>query len=418
MDIRKRTGRAAAVVCGALVLLSGTPVLAQSTVDKINEQNEKIDALEEQKAAADQAVSNIADQVNALNDTLSGLNTNLSSLSNSIETLTNQITDKKAEIEQKQSEVEAKKREVDEAYDALTAAQEKAKDQYANMKKRIQFMYENGDQSMFMALFSAKNISDFLSKAEYIESISAYDRRQLILFRETAEDIAAKKKELEAEQAMLEEEKTALDSAMDELTAMEKATEQKKSQVSAAITSTQNSISESAEDLQDAQAMANELAAQIEKEKEYELELERQKAAEDAARQAEIKAAEAANTGAPVISDSLSDQELLSALIYCEAGGEPYDGQVAVGCVVMNRVRSSSFPNTVSGVIYQSGQFSPVASGRLATVLGNNLTTDSCRDAAATVLAGNLPYPDFLYFRSARVSLPFPVTWIANQQFY
>ena len=164
--------------------------------------------------------------------------------------------------------------------------------------------------------------------------------------------------------------------------------------------------------------MADELAAQIEKEKAYELELERQKAAEDAARQAEIKAAEAANTGAPVISDSLSDHELLSALIYCEAGGEPYEGQVAVGCVVMNRVRSSAFPNSVSGVIYQSGQFSPVASGRLATVLGNGLTTNSCRDAAATVLAGNLPYPDFLYFRSARVSLPFPVTWIANQQFY
>ncbi|MBQ6441905.1 MAG: cell wall hydrolase [Lachnospiraceae bacterium] len=418
MDIRKRAGRVAAVVCSALMLFGSAPVFAQSTVDKINEQNQKIDALEEQKAAADQAVSSISDQVNQLNDMLSGLNTNLSSLSNSIETLTNQIADKKEEIEQKQGEVEAKKREVDQAYEALTEAQEKAKDQYADMKKRIQFMYENGDQSMLMALFSAKNISDFLSKAEYVESISAYDRRRLILFRETAEDIAKKKKELEAEQALLEEEKTALDSAMDELTAMEKATEQKKSQVSAAISTTQNSISESAEDLQDAKAMADELAAQIEKEKAYELELERQKAAEDAARQAEIKAAEAANTGAPVISDSLSDQELLSALIYCEAGGEPYDGQVAVGCVVMNRVRSSAFPNTVSGVIYQSGQFSPVASGRLATVLGNNLTTDSCRDAAATVLAGNLPYPDFLYFRSARVSLPFPVTWIANQQFY
>lgn len=418
MDTRKRFGRVAAMVCGVFVLMSGTPVFAQSTVDKINEQNEKIDALEEQKAAADQAVSNISDQVNALNDMLSGLNTNLSNLSDSIETLSSQISNKKAEIEKKQGEVDAKKREVDDAYEALISAQEKAKDQYADMKKRIQFMYENGDHSMVMALFSAKNISDFLSKAEYIENISAYDRRQLILFRETAEDIAEKKKNLEAEQAALEEEKTALDGAMDELTAMEKATEQKKSQVSAAISTTQTSITESAEDLQDAKAMADELAAQIEKEKAVELELERQKAAEDAARQAEIKAAEAANTGAPVISDSLSDQELLSALIYCEAGGEPYDGQVAVGCVVMNRVRSSSFPNTVSGVIYQSGQFSPVASGRLATVLGNNLTTDSCREAAATVLAGNLPYPDFLYFRSARVSLPFPVTWIANQQFY
>ncbi len=50
----------------------------------------------------------------------------------------------------------------------------------------------------------------------------------------------------------------------------------------------------------------------------------------------------------------------------CEAWGEPYDGKLAVGSVIMNRVRSSYFPNTVSGVIYQGGQFSPVASGRLA----------------------------------------------------
>ena len=63
------------------------------------------------------------------------------------------------------------------------------------------------------------------------------------------------------------------------------------------------------------------------------------------------------------------DRYLLANLIYCEAGGEPYTGQVAVGSVVMNRVLSAVFPDTVVGVIYQRKQFSPVASGRLALAL-------------------------------------------------
>lgn len=57
---------------------------------------------------------------------------------------------------------------------------------------------------------------------------------------------------------------------------------------------------------------------------------------------------------------------LMSAIIFCEAGSESYKGKVAVGIVVMNRVRSSKFPNTVKDVIYQKGQFSPVTNGMLA----------------------------------------------------
>lgn len=418
MELRKRPGRMLSVLLCMAVLLPYSTVFAKTTSEKIDEQNQKIDELEEQQQVAEDAVNSIAQQVNGLNSTLSGLNTNLASLSNTIEELAGKISAKKQEIEEKQAEVAAKQDEVQEAIEELAYAEEVAAQQYVDMKKRIQYMYENGSNSLLMAMLSSDSISDFLSRAEYIESISSYDRQQLLRYQETAKDVAEKKATLENEQAMLEDEKNALDQAMSELTALEEATEEKKGQVSAAITNTQNTLTQSASDLEDAKAIADELAAQIEKEKAYEQQLEQQKAAEDAARIAAIKAAEAENNAAPVISDSLSDQELLAALIYCEAGGEIYDGQVAVGCVVMNRVRSSSFPNTVSGVIYQSGQFSPVASGRLATVLGNGLTTDSCRNAASTVLAGNLPYPDFLYFRSARVTLSFPVTWIGNQQFY
>ena len=97
---------------------------------------------------------------------------------------------------------------------------------------------------------------------------------------------------------------------------------------------------------------------------------------------------------------SASERELLAALIYCEAGGESYEGQKAVGSVVMNRVYSSYFPNTISGVIYDSGQFTPVRSGRLALVLANKTYTDSCVKAANEVIAGNLTVK-YWYFYAA-----------------
>ncbi len=85
---------------------------------------------------------------------------------------------------------------------------------------------------------------------------------------------------------------------------------------------------------------------------------------------------------------SASDLTLLSAIIFCEAGGESYSGQVAVGAVVMNRVRSSSFPNSISDVVYQSGQFSPVANGSLARALSNG-NYQHCTSAAQAALAGS-----------------------------
>ena len=97
----------------------------------------------------------------------------------------------------------------------------------------------------------------------------------------------------------------------------------------------------------------------------------------------------AASTAASSSSSvSSSDLTLLSAIIFCEAGGESYAGQVAVGAVVMNRVKSGSFPNSISSVVYQSGQFSPVANGALARALSNG-NYRHCTSAAQAALAGS-----------------------------
>lgn len=90
---------------------------------------------------------------------------------------------------------------------------------------------------------------------------------------------------------------------------------------------------------------------------------------------------------------------LLAALIHCEAGGEPYEGQVAVGAVVMNRVRSSAYPDTIHGVIYASGQFTPAMSGKLNRVYESGKIYESCIRAAEEALSGVSNVGDLTHFR-------------------
>ena len=88
-----------------------------------------------------------------------------------------------------------------------------------------------------------------------------------------------------------------------------------------------------------------------------------------------------------------NDVNLLSRLIYGEARGEPYTGQVAVGAVVLNRVKNSSFPNTIAGVIYQSGAFDVVSDGQI------NLTpNDTAKKAAQDALNGWDPTYGAIYY--------------------
>lgn len=88
-----------------------------------------------------------------------------------------------------------------------------------------------------------------------------------------------------------------------------------------------------------------------------------------------------------------SNLNLLARVIYGEARGEPYTGQVAVGAVCMNRVKSSSFPNTLSGVVYQSGAFDAVSDGQI------NLTPNStARKAAQDALNGWDPSYGAIYY--------------------
>lgn len=122
------------------------------------------------------------------------------------------------------------------------------------------------------------------------------------------------------------------------------------------------------------------------------IEAEQARAAEEAARLAEAQAAQstqavAATQGASVPA-AVDDVTLLAAIIQCEAGSDIYESQLAVGAVVINRVKSGAYPNSISEVIYQRGQFGPASSGKLASVLASGSISGTAYQAATDAING------------------------------
>lgn len=117
----------------------------------------------------------------------------------------------------------------------------------------------------------------------------------------------------------------------------------------------------------------------------------------EAAEAAEKRKKELHAQQAAIVADG-NDLRLLAALIQCEAGTVNHEGQLAVGAVVMNRVRSGAYPNTISGVIYASGQFTPALNGKVAAVY-NGKVYDSCFVAAQEALNGMTNVGTATHFR-------------------
>lgn len=129
-------------------------------------------------------------------------------------------------------------------------------------------------------------------------------------------------------------------------------------------------------------------------------EIEEVQTAEEAAQlAAEAQQAALAAQAAQTAAVSAEELKLLANIIYCEAGSESYVGKVAVGNVIMNRVKSASQPNTITEVVYAKGQFSPVRNGSLQRALSSDKADAACYQAAIEALAGAQPVGGKLFFR-------------------
>lgn len=350
-------------------ILSANTSYAKTTQQNIDDAKNEISNIQTQKDAAEKEVDDISDKKEEIEENLGNLNGELQNIAASMNQLEASIADKEAEIETAEEE--------------LQAAELQCEQQYEDMKLRIQFMYENGGKSAWEMLLESASFTDFLNKTEYVSEINSYDRQKLTEFETLRQEIADKKTELEGD--------------MEELAAMQDEMQQNRNRVNSLISTAQTNLAQTNEELANAQESVSELESRLNQMIAYEQELEAQKAREDAARLEEIKRQEQEDTSGVVYVPTDSDAYLLGAIIQCEAEGESYEGKLAVGSVVLNRVKSSYFPSTISGVIYQSGQFSPVASGRLAYRLEAGVNS-TCLQAAQEVLNGNITL-SCLYFR-------------------
>ena len=370
--IRRRALKAVAVLLTVTMYFSILPSFdsyAETTREKLEKAQQQHEETKKNLNETKENIEDLNDVKHSLQGELAQLNDQLEEVSNNLADLETRIENKEAEIEQTQSDLEV--------------ARQMEADQYAAMKKRIQFMYEKQDFMFTEMIFSAKNFADLLNKNDYIESLSAYDKKM-------KDELEATRTGIEDTEARLKGEKEELDKLHEDVVA-----EQQK--VTGYVNATASSIKNYSGQIKDAEAVA---AAYEAKAAEEEADIEAlKKKLEEEIRLSKL-AAQSKWRDISEVSFEEGDRYLLANLIYCEAGNQPYEGQVAVGAVVINRVLSSVYPDTVVGVIYQNRQFSPVASGRLALALAEDRATDACYSAADAAMSGQTNVGTCVYFRT------------------
>lgn len=370
----RRAGRQRIAACVAMaVLLCAVPTTAYADV---KDTEKKLNEAKEEKKKTEDALNSTREELDDLEETTEGLKGQLNSLNNSLAEVSDNLAELEKRIDEKQAQIEQTGRELEEA-------KRVEQEQYAAMKKRIQFMYEKRDYILLEMLFGSASFSELLNRNDYIEQLSAYDREQLTLYQEIRAGI-------EETEARLIGEKEELDELRIEVEAEQSRFAGLVGQTSGKLSNYQHLMSEAEQEML---AYEQKLAEQNNNIAELQKQLEEE-------RRLSLLAAQSAWRDISEISFAEGDRYLLANLIYCEAGNQPFEGQVAVGAVVMNRVMSSVFPDTVVGVIYQNKQFSPVASGRLALALAENYATPACYQAADQAMKGATTVGNCLFFRT------------------
>ena len=379
----KRNVTACMMLVLLLALLPVTVQATEETREKINQAEREKKDTESKLDETEENLDKLNEQKDSLQGALSTLNTELSQVSNNLSELEAKITDKEAEIEDLNQEIAQVQEE-------LKTAIRLKDEQYESMKQQIKFIYERSDYLYLELFFSAGSFSDFLNKNNYIEQLSSYEEKVLQDYKDAQAAMEAKEAELQLAMEALEKDKQELGEYRVQVVA-------EQSRVSGLVSKTANSIDATDSQISEAEAAALAYEQQI-REQEENITALKAKLAE------EIRMAQLASQSSwrdiSEVSFADGDRYLLANLIYCEAGGEPYAGQVAVGSVVINRVLSSVYPDTVTGVIYQNRQFSPVASGRLALALAEGRATGSCYQAADEVMKGTTNVGNCVYFRT------------------
>ncbi len=342
---------------------------AVTTQERLNEALKDKDEIKDRLDSKNDHIDDLKDTEAGLQSDLKDLNAQMTAVSEKLEELEGQIADKEEAIRITGEEIEEAKKT--EAW------------QYDCMVKRIQYMYESGETDYLELLFSAQSFSDFLNYSDYFSAIADYDENMMAEYEATRQRI-------EEEEARLLQEKADLDD-------LYLAAETEKNKVSSLISQTNSNIKKYGDKIATAEEEARAYEAELKKKEE---DIETLKKIIEQEKALSAAAAKATWRDISEVTFADGDKKLLANIIYCEAGSEPYAGKLAVGAVVINRVLSSKYPDTVVGVIYQKSQFSPVASGRYELALAVDKANADCYKAAEEAMSGVTNVGNCLYFRT------------------
>ena len=345
-----------------------------------------------------------APSTDELESTTSGLKGELNDLNSQLSSLSKELDNTSSQIEDLSAKVEKSKLD-------LASAQLDEEAQYDSMKDRIKFMYEGGGASLVQILLTSESMGDFLNKAEYVATISQYDRKMLEELQQVRSNVEQKQNDLEQQQSKLSGLQETLTSKRDELNSKISSTSGELADYQAQLDRAK--AAEEALKLAQNDEVSGSVKADDTKNTETSntntntnnANKNNQTASTNTNKNNTTNTNTSTNTNSPTVNNGNStpattDVALLAAILQCEAGG--YDGMLAVATVIMNRVASPAYPNNLRAVIYQSGQFAPTWNGSLNRVLSKGASSTAYSVAQAALGgARHSAVINCLQFRSA-----------------
>lgn len=264
------------VMIGVAATVQITPAAENSSAKKSENTSTSLKEAQQEKAALEKALEDAKQTINELKESKGDVQEKVNNLNTQLMNISSQITALENQLAQKNQELTEKKDQIEDTKSQLEDAKKQEEQQYADMKVRIQFMYENAQESYFEALFSSESFSDFLNSAEYIIQIQEYDRKKLNEYQDTVDYIENVEKQLEEDYATLEEIKKEVE--------QEKASvEQEKASVAALMKQRETELAGIEGNIDSAQSDADYYAAEIKAQEEIIAEIKRIEAEKAAA---------------------------------------------------------------------------------------------------------------------------------------
>ena len=332
------------------------------------------------------------------------------SLDAAINRANNAISNIALSMDEQEEKIKENQASIEEFEYSLGLVQAQRERVYDSSKEFIRFLYESRmDFNLVSSFLRSKSLAEFLNLQSYVSEI-------LLSFSDSMDEVCELESDIKKRTSELELLKRELSKQKDELASTQK-------EFAKELDSLKKQLEKAEERAKDAQAAAEALAARLaamEEDEREALELTDPSTLGESYSWDESVISEGKDFWQSDSFYDYSNEELvlLAGIIQAEAGNQPYEGKIAVGSVVMNRVESDKFPNTISGVIYSPNQFTPAGSGRLAVILSQGPTAE-CMQAALDVLNGKRNVSN-LYFKSADYAASHGITGIqiADQVFH